>query len=99
MLGLAAVSPPGQLPQHIRDREASLIRNVRVAEADGEDEDTSTPAAQSVAGEESSRELNRLWDEVADIAPEYLDLRRGRPMAFAELRAWVGEMTDATGPH
>jgi tetratricopeptide (TPR) repeat protein len=79
-----AIVPPGHVPEGLRRDEAALLARAQAADvalrtSPGEDVRREYDAAQD--------ELNTLWDQMAAAAPEYVALRRGRPLDFDEIRA------------
>lgn len=91
LLATVPLSPPTAVPTHLWHRENRLLTQLRQllnARLDGEAGE-SLALANQVGRLET--ELNAVWQEMEAVAPDYVGLHRGRPLAWTSLRELLAE--------
>jgi hypothetical protein len=85
-LRLSDVTRPHQVPQAQIDREMQLITQLRqmAAKLEAPNEPDRLNILRNY--EALEKNLHRLWDEIEPLAPEYVALRKGKPVSWQELQ-------------
>jgi len=80
-LRLIELPVPKSIPKSIQSKEKQLLESIRMRDRQArttEKADQAYSLSQEIAKLQS--ELNTLYDQIVDFAPEYVDLRRGQPL-------------------
>lgn len=85
-LRLSDVTRPHGVPQALIDREMQLIIQLRqtAAKLQAADEPNRLNILRNY--EALEKNLHQLWDEIEPLAPEYVALRKGKPVSWKELQ-------------
>lgn len=87
LLGQADISASRSVDASLLKREAELIEQIRVLTHTLTDASGERRLALLQRANDARGTLHRLLDDIAQIAPEYVDLRRGAPASWEELQA------------
>jgi tetratricopeptide (TPR) repeat protein len=80
-LRLIELPVPQSIPKDLRSKEKELLESIRICDRQArttEKADQLSLLSQEIVKLQS--ELGKLYDQIVDFAPEYVDLRRGQPL-------------------
>jgi len=85
-LSVSELASNTQIPQALRQQEIQLLARLRQAAAGLASSDTAVRHAALLEYESATKRLDGVWDEFERFDREYVDLRRGEPVSWQEVR-------------